>query len=64
MAVKAAADFGVMLHDGLADGIWIEAPQFTPEEIRDVELMILAGLASPLLTHRIYRLPGLRPYAL
>ena len=41
MAVKAAADFGVMLLDGLADGIWIEAPQFTPEEIRDVELMIL-----------------------
>ena len=41
VAVKAAADLGVLFLDGLADGIWIDAPQFSAEEIREVELMIL-----------------------
>jgi len=41
VAVKAAADLGMLLLDGLADGIWIDAPQFSAEEIREVELMIL-----------------------
>jgi gcpE protein len=40
-AIKAAADLGVLFLDGLADGIWIDAPAFTEEQIRDVELMIL-----------------------
>lgn len=41
VAVKAAADLGQLLLDGLADGIWIDAPQFDAAEIREVELMIL-----------------------
>lgn len=41
VAVKSAADLGVLFLDGLADGIWIDAPQFSAEEIREVELMIL-----------------------
>lgn len=41
VAVKAAADLGPLLLDGLADGIWIDAPQFDQSEIREVELMIL-----------------------
>ncbi len=41
VAVEAAADFGVMLLDGLADGIWIDAPQFPAERVRDLELMIM-----------------------
>lgn len=41
MAVAAAADLGVLFLDGLADGIWIDAPQFPQERIREVELMIL-----------------------
>lgn len=41
VAVKAAADLGPLLLDGLADGIWIEAPQHTATMIREVELMIL-----------------------
>lgn len=41
VAVKAAADLGALFLDGLADGIWIDAPQFSAEEIREVELMIL-----------------------
>ena len=40
-AVKAAADLGPLLLDGLADGIWIDAPGFAESEIRDIELMIL-----------------------
>ena len=41
VAVKAAADLGPLLLDGLADGIWIDAPQHPAAAIRDVELMIL-----------------------
>ncbi len=41
LAVKAAADLGVLFLDGLADGIWIDAPNFSEEEIRSIELMIL-----------------------
>lgn len=41
LAVKAAADMGALLLDGLADGVWIDAPQHPAERIREVELMIL-----------------------
>ena len=41
LAVKAAADLGPLLLDGLADGIWIDAPGFSEEDVRDIELMIL-----------------------
>ncbi|WP_273371058.1 (E)-4-hydroxy-3-methylbut-2-enyl-diphosphate synthase [Alistipes megaguti] len=41
VAVKAAADLGPLLLDGLADGIWIDAPALTAAQIRDLELMIL-----------------------
>ena len=41
LAVKAAADLGALFIDGLADGLRIEAPQFSDEELREVELTIL-----------------------
>lgn len=41
VAVKAAADMGVLFLDGLADGIWIDAPQLGEKQVRDIELMIL-----------------------
>ncbi|MEG1982577.1 MAG: (E)-4-hydroxy-3-methylbut-2-enyl-diphosphate synthase [Alistipes sp.] len=41
LAVEAAADMGLLFLDGLADGIWIEAPQFSQEELARIELMIL-----------------------
>ena len=41
VAVKAAADLGVLFLDGLADGIWVDAPALSADEIRDIELMIL-----------------------
>ena len=41
LAVKAAADLGLLFLDGLADGIWIDAPGFDEATVRDIELMIL-----------------------
>ena len=41
VALKAAADLGVLFLDGLADGIWVDAPQLDQEQVRDIELMIL-----------------------
>ena len=41
LAVKAAADLGPLVLDGLADGLWIDAPGHAAADIREVELMIL-----------------------
>ena len=41
VAVKAAADLGVLLLDGLAEGVWVDAPALNEEQVRDIELMIL-----------------------
>ncbi|MBR4995288.1 MAG: (E)-4-hydroxy-3-methylbut-2-enyl-diphosphate synthase [Alistipes sp.] len=41
VAVKAAADLGVLFLDGLADGIWVDAPNIEPSLVREIELMIL-----------------------
>lgn len=41
VAVKAAADLGVLFLDGLADGIWVDAPNIDDKTIKDIELMIL-----------------------
>ena len=41
VAVKAAADLGVLFLDGLADGIWVDAPNIPVEQVKEIELMIL-----------------------
>ena len=41
VAERAAADLGPLLLDGLADGIWIDAPALSEERVRELELMIL-----------------------
>ena len=41
VAVKAACDLGVLFLDGLADGIWIDAPALSAEQVEELELMIL-----------------------
>ena len=41
VAIKAAADMGSLLLDGLADGVWIVAPQISDECLIDIELNIL-----------------------
>jgi (E)-4-hydroxy-3-methylbut-2-enyl-diphosphate synthase len=40
-AIEAAADFGVMFIDSLADGIRIENPNFSQSEIDEISLIIL-----------------------
>ena len=41
VAVKAAADLGVLFLDGLADGIWVDAPNIASDTVKEIELMIL-----------------------
>lgn len=41
VVVRAAADCGVLLLDGIADGIWITADALTPAEVSDLSLRIL-----------------------
>ena len=41
VALHAAADMGALLLDGLADGVWIDAPHISEEELNAMELTIL-----------------------
>ena len=41
VAIYAAADMGQLLIDGLADGVWVDAPALSDNEQSDLELMIL-----------------------
>jgi (E)-4-hydroxy-3-methylbut-2-enyl-diphosphate synthase len=41
VAIYAALDMGQLLIDGLADGVWIVAPQFSDSQIENIELNIL-----------------------
>ncbi len=41
VAIFAAADMGQLLIDGLADGVWIDAPALDEAAINDMELMLL-----------------------
>ena len=41
VAIKAAADMGQLLLDGLADGVWVDAPQISEKDLHNIELVIL-----------------------
>ena len=41
VAIYAAADMGQLLLDGLAEGVWVDAPNISTEAVHDIELMIL-----------------------
>lgn len=41
VAIYAAADMGQLLIDGLADGVWIDAPALDEARVTDMELMLL-----------------------
>ena len=41
VALKDAADMGQLLLDGLADGVWVDAPHISEEELHNMELIIL-----------------------
>lgn len=41
VAIRAAADMGGLLLDRVADGVWIDAPQLSEQELTTIELNIL-----------------------
>ena len=41
VAIYAALDMGALLIDGLAEGVWIDAPQIDAEMVHEIELMLL-----------------------
>lgn len=41
VAIFAAADMGQLLIDGLAEGVWVDAPQLDAATVEDIELMLL-----------------------
>ena len=41
VAIEAALDMGALLIDGLAEGVWIDAPNIDEATIKDIELMLL-----------------------
>ena len=41
VAIYAASDMGQLLIDGLADGVWIDAPALDAEAVKDIELILL-----------------------
>ena len=41
VAIYAALDMGQLLIDGLADGVWIDAPALDAEVVKDIELILL-----------------------
>ncbi len=41
VAVAAALDLGSLLLDGLADGVWVDAPNISATEVEQIELIIL-----------------------
>ncbi len=41
VAIVAAAELGVLFLDGVADGLWVDAPNLSQEQVEQVELMIL-----------------------
>lgn len=43
LQIKSAADFGQFFIDGFGDGIWIEAPNFSQQEITSLMFTILQG---------------------
>ncbi|MEG1405540.1 MAG: (E)-4-hydroxy-3-methylbut-2-enyl-diphosphate synthase, partial [Alistipes sp.] len=53
VAVKAAADLGVLFLDGLADGIWLDAPHLSQMQVEQIELSILQA-ARARISHTEY----------
>ena len=58
VAVRAAADMGSILLDGLAAGIWVEAPNLTQSEIEQIELCILQATRSRMTTTEYIACPS------
>lgn len=58
LAIKAAADFGMSLLDGLCDGIWIDAPQLPQQTIDETALDILQATRTRMSHTEYIACPG------
>ncbi len=58
LRIKAAADLGVLLIDGLADGVWIENPGASAEEINSIAFGILQATRARISKTEYIACPG------
>lgn len=58
LRIKAAADLGVMLIDGLADGVWIENPGIEPQLINALAFGILQATRTRISKTEYIACPG------
>lgn len=58
LRIKAAADIGVLLIDGLVDGVWIENPGISAEEINSIAFGILQATRSRISKTEYIACPG------
>jgi len=58
LRIKAAADLGVLLIDGLVDGVWIENPGIAAEEINSIAFGILQATRARISKTEYIACPG------
>ena len=58
LALHAALDFGGLFIDGLADGLWIDAPNIAPEVVDDIALRILQAARARMSRTEYIACPG------
>ena len=58
LALHAALDFGGLFIDGLADGLWIDAPNVAPEVVDDIALRILQAARARMSRTEYIACPG------
>ena len=58
LRIKASADLGVLLIDGLVDGLWIENPGIAPDELNSLAFGILQATRSRISKTEYIACPG------
>ena len=58
LRIKAAADLGVLLIDGLVDGLWLENPSSTDEELNSIMFGILQATRARISKTEYIACPG------
>ena len=58
VVIAASADFGALLLEGYADGIWLDAPSLTPEQVRSISLGILQATRTRISKTEFIACPG------
>ena len=58
LRIKAAADLGVLLIDGLVDGVWVENPGIAPEDLNSIMFGILQATRARISKTEYIACPG------